>query len=1855
MKPKHHSFSARSGSAAKRHRQAQSRQLRSPRAWLPLPPALRCSFGLLAVLAPLTADRASADTRTWIGGNVNWVDNAGTANWSPADEPDSDDDVIFNAANTVNLGSANFVLSLALSNGISLNTNNFGMNIYGLLQLTGAGTDFTIGGSSSTVWTDSGTTLNASSRIYLEGGVLAVPGGIVDNNSGCTVSGRGVIALNAYAAAATTMLDNDGTLAAAGASALGMPAADSLVINGGYAAARLDLDGTIGAGIVSVGRNQLLDINVVLSDSFSGTMNLSHASTIDLSSAWSMNAGTLDADNGAITIPSRIAANTSYIAGAAFTQTGGIITVVDSDGTLQFNAPFTQSGGDLVNNGLVVFNADATIGAGANFTMPGDTSSLTVNPGVEVNIDQADFNADGNDTTTNIITVGSGGILDLDLGVGADEILTGLIRLNGGELDVTTVDNTWGIGRNVTVGAATGTSQINGEAVDFYAVTSIGANSVLRVNAPSTFHLGASIAVASGARLELNTNTLDGITSVTGAGTLQMLNSTTVAANSTIAVDTFDWDGIAPGTVHTINDGVTLTINSPNIDTDGSIDDTVTLRGTGSTLVVSGPTEWNMDGTLNSNPAVATTAGVGGTSRVIFGGAINANSGTTWISAPATLGATAAASVAAGAVLHFANTATFEGGVVTGAGTLRVNNTSQVNGYNTISVQTVDWDGTGIGSLHSISDGATLAISCTAFDDDGDMDDPLNLGGGGATLNVSGPASWNMLGTLTANPADSGLATVGGTSRMILTSASGILNANGDTTIAAPVTLGTASMTNVAAAALLTFSSNNATFAGGGVAGAGTLRVGGTSAVTAATTIDVNTFDWDGTGGGSLHSIDDGVTFTINSPVFDSDGDMDDPLTIRGDGGRLAVNGPVAWTMLGTLTTNPAAVGSATIAGTSRLVLSSATGLFNVNGTTNISAPITFGPSSTTTVAVGANLNVSGDALYEGGTITGAGNYRPPVGFHNAVTASSTISTTNFNFDYGNWTVLPDMRLTVNVSDYDSDSATNAFDTTLVLNSGIADVNTADPVFVMNGSLEMNNTTGVWPYWTGEAIQIGDDAGTLDADLMVAGTGVSGIYSAINFKSDAEVNIAAGATLWLFREATFEPVNGAVNASFTGTGTLITNDSVYYNEATTLNLTGGHVDLDGASSIGETHHVAAPLTINVATFDSFGKANSGGGYNIIDVNGWPGTGSFTVNLDSPSAEWTLNKLGVLILRNNPAAAGSLSLLAGSDANLTGHVQVTGDVRTTARVDVGGTIDIQTAGKPFRLSGGDLADTNTLMGGTINGPGILGADNLSSLYGYGTINSDIDFDSNADLFADNGTLTINGSILDARFFGTNDTDGVLDVVNAWNSNTVLGVFLKGGELKGGLLTNDGSGGISGSGLVSSRVINNTIINATNSAAPLIVETATNNNDWDGNGTPETGQLQANAGTLEIRSIIMGGSFFFNGTVTALNGGTVFASGFALAMESDSTLNLTTGTFKQSDTMITDLSGTITVGAGNSRLLGVTTGGFRFNATSTTTLTGNLQLDCPATTIQAAAAFAGAGRLINLSSRRLIPDNLATVNVLVENRGILTPGSTGIARNNVLDYVQTATGSLAIDLNGAGIGNFDRLLVNGNAQLAGSLQLSLGGGYVPVLNDTMIILSATAGVTGTFSPVVQPVGMPAGLAFEVIYNPTNVQLKVVASSPFDTWINTFGFTNPADKTKAANPDSDELNNLGEFATDGNPASGVNSGKIVGKIAPVGRINVLTLTLPVRNGTLPDPADPVGGELGLKQAADGLFYKIQASDDLLSSPLTVTEVTGPDAAAIQLGLPALNSGWTYRTFRSPGPVAGDPIEFMRVKISE
>lgn len=681
------------------------------------------------------------------------------------------------------------------------------------------------------------------------------------------------------------------------------------------------------------------------------------------------------------------------------------------------------------------------------------------------------------------------------------------------------------------------------------------------------------------------------------------------------------------------------------------------------------------------------------------------------------------------------------------------------------------------------------------------------------------------------------------------------------------------------------------------------------------------------------------------------------------------------------------------------------------------------------------------------------------------------------------------------------------------------------------------------------------------------------------------------------------------------------------------------MDMDGSDAVGSTIAVSAPVVMNLGTLQNFGKVNSSG-TNILLIDHLTGSGTLNVNLDNPAAEWTLNAAGSLVLVNDTVPE---TLLGGSAANLNGTVSVTGDVRCAARLDIGGTVNILTAGESFRLG----VEGHTLVGGQINGPGLLGADAGATLLGFGTIAANIDFDGSSDLFADNGILNVTGSIVDVRNVGAADTDGILNVTNAWNSSVLNSITLLGGELRGGTVTLDNSGGITGVGLVSSRVINNTRLNNSGSGT-LLVQTAANDNDWD--GTTNSGNLNAAFGVLELRD---NAAFAFSGTINAQSSGIVFANGFALNPAATSTVSLNNGHFRSSHP--TTFSGPISVGAAGSSSLEVQSPGvLDLAATATLSLSGSLSLVTSNGVIRTATTFSGGGSLVIPSGSTVSPESGANIGVLTVNSGTLRPSGISTGRIDTLDFQQNASGSLSIQLAGTGLAQFDRLVINGAGQLAGELNLSLLGGFVPSLGQTFNILSASSGVSGTFSSLIQPAGMPAGLAFRVNYLPTIAQLEVVNASPYDLWIAGFpALTTPAERLKSANPDADSLNNFGEFALDGHPASGSDSGKVFGKIAQVGGVDVMTLTLAVRTGATLAAGDPPGGELVIEKVADSVVYAIQASDDLSDFSVDVTEVTGPDATAIQSGLPIPNAGWSYRSFRSQGPVAGDVAEFMRVYI--
>ena len=93
----------------------------------------------------------------------------------------------------------------------------------------------------------------------------------------------------------------------------------------------------------------------------------------------------------------------------------------------------------------------------------------------------------------------------------------------------------------------------------------------------------------------------------------------------------------------------------------------------------------------------------------------------------------------------------------------------------------------------------------------------------------------------------------------------------------------------------------------------------------------------------------------------------------------------------------------------------------------------------------------------------------------------------------------------------------------------------------------------------------------------------------------------------------------------------------------------------------------------------------------------------------------------------------------------------------------------------------------------------------------------------------------------------------------------------------------------------------------------------------------------------------------------------------------------------------------------------------------------------------------------------------VNGNVVNSGIVSPGaSIGTLTING-NYTQNASGTLRIEVAGASAGQYDVLVVNGRANIAGRLQLVRVGNFTLQVGDQITFLTASGGVNGTFSNV------------------------------------------------------------------------------------------------------------------------------------------------------------------------------------------
>jgi len=242
--------------------------------------------------------------------------------------------------------------------------------------------------------------------------------------------------------------------------------------------------------------------------------------------------------------------------------------------------------------------------------------------------------------------------------------------------------------------------------------------------------------------------------------------------------------------------------------------------------------------------------------------------------------------------------------------------------------------------------------------------------------------------------------------------------------------------------------------------------------------------------------------------------------------------------------------------------------------------------------------------------------------------------------------------------------------------------------------------------------------------------------------------------------------------------------------------------------------------------------------------------------------------------------------------------------------------------------------------------------------------------------------------------------------------------------------------------------------------------------------------------------------FGSEVTVGAGRTItFQSGWTLGDAGGGTLNLNGGTTLANRAAIAGATQTLQ-GIVNVDKMGQFDAPTTFGASVTVNLNDadDTLRNSANSVVLNGATFSGSGSLLNLAGRQL---NLAAgsdVGVLVENEGILEIAASAVGRADLSDFQQSANGVIIVDLGGTGLNDFDRLVIDGAAQLNGRLDIFLFGPFTPALGNMFSIISATGGVTGTFTAVNQPATMPAGLLFDVVYTATAVQLHVVNAPIF-----------------------------------------------------------------------------------------------------------------------------------------------------------
>lgn len=215
--------------------------------------------------------------------------------------------------------------------------------------------------------------------------------------------------------------------------------------------------------------------------------------------------------------------------------------------------------------------------------------------------------------------------------------------------------------------------------------------------------------------------------------------------------------------------------------------------------------------------------------------------------------------------------------------------------------------------------------------------------------------------------------------------------------------------------------------------------------------------------------------------------------------------------------------------------------------------------------------------------------------------------------------------------------------------------------------------------------------------------------------------------------------------------------------------------------------------------------------------------------------------------------------------------------------------------------------------------------------------------------------------------------------------------------------------------------------------------------------------------------------------------------------------------------------------------------------------------------------------------------------------------------------------------------DLLLTHDQTTSTGATITGSGSLYSVVLNGIDGVGSLTLAINSS-SDIVDGAGQPLASSA--------TRSVVLTGTPYEAWAFSRDLAMGFDDLFTDDPDSDGSWNITEFALNGDPLEPADPPKTRATVERLGGEDYSTLTFPARVGATFTGTSPSSASA----AIDGIVYVLASSRKRVAFEEDELVEVIPARAA---GLPDLDTGWTYRTFRLAKPVTAEPGGFLRLSI--